>query len=106
MKPLPFTPPFRVLSDSPDGTDAHVIDAYGNVVIATSEWMDRPERHHKRAMEIICGLLNDNFPDASRECGQAAPPPGANPGKNGVAGAIGGSGGRENSKNDKPELPQ
>ena len=63
---LPFTPPFRVISEFSCGTDAHIIDSGGNVIVASSEWASRPDLKHKPAMDIICGLMNDKFPTESQ----------------------------------------
>lgn len=61
MKQLPFTPPFRVVSDFCCGTDAHIVDEDGNVIVASSEWVDDPENDHKKAMYLICDALNKEF---------------------------------------------
>ena len=59
---LPFAPPFRVISEYRCGTDAHIVDADGNIIIESSQWVRNPERKHKRAMLLICDVLNDQFP--------------------------------------------
>lgn len=34
---LPFSPPFRVISEFQCGTDAHIVDSAGNIIVARSE---------------------------------------------------------------------
>lgn len=60
---LPFTPPFRLISEFRCGTDAHVVDAAGNIVIETSTWVSNPEINHKAAMLLIVDALNEKFPE-------------------------------------------
>ena len=59
-QPLPFTLPLRVVSELGCGTDAHVMDAGGNVIIARSDWDDGGIRHLE-AMQLICKTINDKF---------------------------------------------
>lgn len=60
---LPFTPPFRVISEYRCGTDAHVVDAAGNIIIEVSTWVSNPEANHKAAMLLIVDALNEKFPE-------------------------------------------
>jgi hypothetical protein len=61
MNELPFTPPFRVISDFCCGTDAHIVDAANNVVVETSCWQRDYDLQHLTAMELICETLNEKF---------------------------------------------
>jgi hypothetical protein len=61
VRGLPFSPPFRVITEYRDGTDAHIIDAAGNIIIESSTWVSDPCRRHKKAMLLICDALNDKF---------------------------------------------
>ena len=58
---LPFTPPFRVISEFKCGTDAHIVDAAGNIVVETSCWERDYDRQHITAMSLICETLNEKF---------------------------------------------
>jgi len=59
---LPFKPPFRVISEYRDGTDAIIVDANGDIVVGESVWRDDPEKKHFHAMTLICDTLNKEFP--------------------------------------------
>ena len=63
---LPFTPPFRVISEYRCGTDAHVVDAAGNIIIEASTWVSDPETTHKAAMMLIVDALNNYFPENAK----------------------------------------
>ena len=61
MSDLPFTPPFRLISEYRDGTDAHIVDAAGNIIVESATWVRDYNRQHLTAMELICETLNDKF---------------------------------------------
>jgi hypothetical protein len=61
IKEYPFTPPFKVVSDCVCGTDAHIVDSVGNIVVEGSVWISDPDRKHKVAMILICDALNEKF---------------------------------------------
>lgn len=58
---LPFTPPFRVISEYKCGTDAHIVDAIDNIIVESSVWVSDPHLKHKKAMILICDSLNEKF---------------------------------------------
>tara|TARA_R110001592_G_scaffold71939_3_gene219548 strand:+ start:7478 stop:7696 length:219 start_codon:yes stop_codon:yes gene_type:complete len=60
IDPLPFTLPLKVVSAYKCGTDAHVMDAEGNTIIASSGWEDGGIRHLE-AMQLICKTVNDKI---------------------------------------------
>lgn len=62
VRVLPFVPPFRVISEYRCGTDAHIVDDAGNIIVESSQWVSSPERKHKLAMGLICDALNSKFP--------------------------------------------
>jgi hypothetical protein len=64
---LPFSPPFRVISEYKCGTDAHIVDSAGNIIIESSTWVCDPHRKHKKAMILICDTLNEKFSSANKE---------------------------------------
>lgn len=72
---LPFTPPFRVISEYRCGTDAHVVDAAGNIIIESSTWVSDPETNHLAAMMLIVDALNNYFPENDQTEGPAESQP-------------------------------
>lgn len=61
MSDLPFTPPFHVISEYRDGTDAHIVDAAGNIIAESAVWVRDYNRQHLTAMKLICETLNERF---------------------------------------------
>ena len=61
--PPPFELPLEVVYKFPDGTDAHIVDTKGSIVVQSSEWKSEGHlkddaKRHLKAMNLICDTMN------------------------------------------------